>query len=366
MLKQPLQGLVLFLSVGLLAACSGTPYTPVAAQLEPVDTSAYAQKADAFVVLLDTSGSMDDDNQGRPKIQAAEDLVASFNSAVPPLDFKAALVIFGRGAGTCMGYGAADTIYGLKSYQSEDFARALGSIECAASTTPIADAIDKTTQLLAEETGSTAVIIVSDFKWNDPASVEAAVSQLKAQHGDKVCLHTVKVGDDPTGDAVIANITDAAGCDSAVAAGDIASGTAMSAYAANTLMTPIQQELQYEKHTVSAVALFDFNKAVLKEQGKAELQKLGADIRAQGMSVGDIDVIGHTDSVGSDRYNQALSVRRAMAVRDYLVSEGIDAGIIDAMGKGESDPVASNDTDAGRAQNRRVEIHVGTSRPVKN
>ena len=93
--------------------------------------------------------------------------------------------------------------------------------------------------------------------------------------------------------------------------------------------------------------------------------QLDESIKSQGISVGDIDVIGHTDNKGSETYNQKLSVRRAQAVKDYMVSEGIDAGIVDVIGKGESEPVASNDTDEGRAKNRRVEIRVGTSRPVK-
>jgi OOP family OmpA-OmpF porin len=67
---------------------------------------------------------------------------------------------------------------------------------------------------------------------------------------------------------------------------------------------------------------------------------------------------GHTDAVGSDEYNQALSLRRANAVRDYLVAGGIDAARIQVEGYGESRPVASNDTDDGRAQNRRTELRV--------
>jgi OOP family OmpA-OmpF porin len=362
MVKQRLLGFTAALSLAALAACSGAPYKPVAGPVEPVDTSAYAAKVEAFVVLLDTSGSMNDEYEGRPKIQTAEDLVAGFNGAVPPLDFQSGLVIFGRGAGTCWGYGAADTLYGPAKYNSEAFARALESVECAASTTPIVDALGNTSTLLTEETGRIAVIIVSDFKWSDPEAVEAAVAQLKSDHGDKVCVHTVKVGDDPTGNGVISGITGAAGCDSAVAAGDI-TGAAMTAYVAETLMTPL--EIQYEKHTVSAEVLFDFDKSVVKEQGKAALQALGAKIRGQGVSVSDINVVGYTDSIGTDAYNQGLSERRAMAVRQYLVSEGIKSDIINAMGKGESDPVASNDTDAGRAQNRRVEIHVGAAQPRK-
>jgi OOP family OmpA-OmpF porin len=95
-----------------------------------------------------------------------------------------------------------------------------------------------------------------------------------------------------------------------------------------------------------------------------ELHKLGAEIKGQGMLVGDIDVVGHTDSVGSDDYNQRLSVRRAMAVKQYLVSQGINGGIIDVIGMGERQPVATNDTAAGRAMNRRVDILIGAKKPA--
>ena len=75
-----------------------------------------------------------------------------------------------------------------------------------------------------------------------------------------------------------------------------------------------------------------------------------------------LEVDGHTDSVGDDDYNQALSERRAEAVRGYLVQQGIPTASIAAQGYGESQPVASNDVPVGRQQNRRVELVVsGTS-----
>ena len=121
----------------------------------------------------------------------------------------------------------------------------------------------------------------------------------------------------------------------------------------------------YEKMTVSAEALFDHDKSVLKPEGQAALHELDESIKAKGASVVDIDVIGHTDSDGTEEYNQALSERRAQAVRDYMVSEGVDASIIDVSGQGESNPVASNATKEGRAENRRVDIHVGVTAPME-
>lgn len=119
----------------------------------------------------------------------------------------------------------------------------------------------------------------------------------------------------------------------------------------------------YEKVTISATALFDFNKSTLKPEGKAAIHDLDESIKAKGAQVVDINVIGHTDSVGPEEYNMGLSIRRANSVKDYMVSEGIDPGIIDVIGKGESAPIASNATAAGRAQNRRVEIQVGANVP---
>ncbi len=71
-----------------------------------------------------------------------------------------------------------------------------------------------------------------------------------------------------------------------------------------------------------------------------------------------VDVYGHTDSTGADAYNQSLSERRADAVSDYLVSRGVESARLEALGYGETQPIASNDTVEGRAQNRRVEIKI--------
>ena len=121
--------------------------------------------------------------------------------------------------------------------------------------------------------------------------------------------------------------------------------------------------VMYEKTTMSTSALFAFDSDVLKEEGKVALHELGDSIKAKGAKVVDIDVIGHTDSTGPEDYNQGLSERRAQAVADYIIGEGIDANIIDVSGEGESNPIASNDTREGRAENRRVDVHVGVEQP---
>ncbi len=110
------------------------------------------------------------------------------------------------------------------------------------------------------------------------------------------------------------------------------------------------------KVTYAADAFFDFDKSVLKPEGKAKLDDLVGKI--QGINLEVIIAVGHTDSVGTDAYNQRLSVRRAEAVKAYLVSKGIERNRVYTEGKGEKQPVADNKTAEGRAKNRRVEIEV--------
>ena len=118
-----------------------------------------------------------------------------------------------------------------------------------------------------------------------------------------------------------------------------------------------------EKVTFAADAFFDFDKATLKPEGKAKLDDLASKLGSLNLEV--IIAVGHTDSVGSDAYNQKLSVRRAEAVKSYLVGKGVDEKRVYTEGKGEKQPVATNSTAAGRAQNRRVEIEVVGTRTVK-
>lgn len=101
---------------------------------------------------------------------------------------------------------------------------------------------------------------------------------------------------------------------------------------------------------------FDFNSYAVKPQFQSTLNEVAQTLNAYPSTI--IDVLGHTDSVGSDAYNQTLSEQRAQAVANYLTARGVNPVRIATRGYGETMPIASNETDAGRAANRRVEIKV--------
>ncbi|SFG80425.1 OmpA family protein [Pseudomonas sp. NFACC45] len=102
--------------------------------------------------------------------------------------------------------------------------------------------------------------------------------------------------------------------------------------------------------------LFDFDKSDLTQDARSQLDGLMS--KLSHANVASIRVVGHTDSVGTDVYNQGLSERRASSVAEYLLTQGLSPDKLTSEGKGESEPVADNETDEGRAQNRRVELHI--------
>ena len=152
------------------------------------------------------------------------------------------------------------------------------------------------------------------------------------------------------------------GCDGAlvpVAAAPVA--VAPPAPVAPPVVTP--PPVAASKVTFAADAFFDFDKSVLKPEGRAKLDDLVSKIRDVNLEV--IIAVGHTDSVGTDAYNQRLSVRRAEAVKAYLVTKGIERNRVYTEGKGKKQPVADNKTAEGRAKNRRVEIEVVGTRAIR-
>jgi outer membrane protein OmpA-like peptidoglycan-associated protein len=117
------------------------------------------------------------------------------------------------------------------------------------------------------------------------------------------------------------------------------------------------------KLTFDSQLLFDFGKASLRESYKDDLWKLGNTLKQYPET--DLLIVGHTDNVGSESFNEALSKKRAKTVSDELTSTGISKNRIKVKGKGETQPSETNETDLGRSQNRRVEIAIYANKKMK-
>lgn len=115
--------------------------------------------------------------------------------------------------------------------------------------------------------------------------------------------------------------------------------------------------------TFASGLLFDFDSDAVKPTARTNLQALARSLAKFPDS--DVLIIGHTDATGSEAYNQQLSVRRADAAATYLISEGVARSRVGTYGLGESEPVASNESESGRAANRRVEVAIYASRAAR-
>jgi len=117
------------------------------------------------------------------------------------------------------------------------------------------------------------------------------------------------------------------------------------------------------KITFNSGILFDVNRAYLKDYSRTELTKLATILNKYDDT--NILLAGYTDSTGSEEYNVQLSQSRAQSVADYLVIQNVNSERFSVYGHGESDPVAANDTEIGRAQNRRVEVAIWANEKLK-
>ena len=376
--------LVLVVSLG---GCA-TKQTPTPAPFQPVQLNPqeYTKKVDTFVVVLDASSSMNEDYNGRPKIDIAKEIVARMNQTIPPLDYRAGLVAFG--SGSCLDGKDAKVLYGLTSYRRADLAAGLDSQKCAGGVSPMSEGIKTShANLLQGNLGQTALIIVSDAKEIYEGGAIENLKKLKEAMGDKLCVYPIQVGPDKGGKKFMDDLTKLGACGFAVNADDISSPTAMADYVKKVFLAPAPPKVAAAAPVAAAVVdsdgdgvpdsrdkcpntpkgvkvnadgcwelkgvYFDSDKAVIKDT--KVLDEATAILKANPKLTG--EVRGYTDSTASAEYNQKLSEARANAVRDYFIKQGIAPERIRAKGFGETNPVASNDTVEGRAQNRRVELH---------
>ena len=338
------------LAFGLLTGgcASKQPVQPMASfQAQPLAMEMYTQKADNLLVVLDASASMTNSYKENEKYNVARNVVANFNQTMPDLKLKAGLRSFGHSL--CFSWKSTLLNYGLSDYSRTAMADALNAISPAGGPSPMNQAFMAAAEDLKPAQGKIAMVVVSDGEAMGKAPL-AAASELSSQYGDRLCVYTVLVGADAGGSALLSDISKVTGCGQAITAEDVATGPAMADFVTTVLL---------EKAAPPALGVF---KDIKFESDKDIL--LGSSFETLDGIVKilkdhpevSVEIQGHTDSTASEAHNMDLSQRRALSVMRYLQSMGIAASRMTAKGYGEGTPIDTNDTEAGKANNRRVEL----------
>jgi OOP family OmpA-OmpF porin len=339
----------------------------------------YVRKVDNFIIMVDRSGSMDEKYVGTKerKIVLAKALLERMNKMIPELGYMSGL----------SNAAPAKELLALEPYSTASYGAGIAKVPTliGSNPTPLGEGLKALEPTLKTAVGRNAIIILSDGRENEGEGSLKVAAALAEKYG--VCFHTISFADTVNGNQkLLDDITALKSCGVGVSAAQLADDAALQKFvkdvfydAAGAPADPcaldddgdgVNNCIDKCPDTIKGLAVdaagcpvadivtlkvnFDFDKSDIKPEYHATLAEFASYMRQQ-QSFTVVEIAGHTDSVGSDEYNQKLSERRAKSVRDYMVNKlGMDDKLFSAVGYGESKPIASNDTDAGRAENRRI------------
>ncbi len=342
----------------------------------------YVPKIESFVIILDSSASMKDKftgtvNKGHPKFTVAKDILIRMNNTLPEIDIKSALVTFGHGFFKPLD--KTFIVYELTKHSRGLLENALNGATTPQGCSPAGDAIKDARNLLLTSGGQNAVILVSDGE-QLIGSPLCKAQDLKEMYGDRICLYTIFVGNTAEGEEALRELVREVKCGFSVTVDEIASSDNMADFVEKVFLTAVPKQVSdidsdgdgvYDKDdecpdTPKGVIVdsrgcwvvkgvtFDYKKWDIKEAFNSNLSNI-VDVLQKNPDMR-IRIEGHTDNIGSMKYNINLSQKRAQAVKNYLVEKGINESRVSVVGFGFKKPIAPNDTEEGRALNRRAEI----------
>lgn len=384
MKKHLLKFSIIIISLTFIFGCAG-PQTIVTFQPGKIPAQQYSPKVDNFMILFDSSSSMGMIYDGMEKLSIARAVVQSMNLTLPELNFTSGMRTFGH----CSSVSDKPTllVYGLTKYSTEGLKAAVDGVTCAGGTTPLGSAITEAHIDLKSVNGKTALIIVSDGKdlLHDP---KAALHEMTSELGDRLCVYTILIGNDPQGAKNLEQMAGATNCGLATTADFLASADNMADFVKQVFLTPAPAPMPIAKPTEQPIMdsdgdgvpdhldkcpgtpkgapvneegcwiigkiHFDFDQAVIRPDAKPVLNEITT-VMLKNSNL-NMDIKGFTDNIGSMIYNQRLSERRAEAAKNHLVNQGIEKGRFTINGFSYTMPISPNDTPEGRAMNRRVEF----------
>lgn len=372
----------------------------------------YSPAVDNFLVILDASSSMDEKYNSNKKFIIAKEIVSRMNQTLPEMGQICGLRSYGHHQ--TVSKKSTLLFLGMDEYSTAGYTNALDKISVPGGTSPLYKALAAASHDLEKLKGKTALIIISDGKDMTP-STAASAQNLIDKYGSSLCIYPILVGDDAQGADLMKKIADIGLCGFNSSADQLLTGSAMADFVKQVFLTkkrikkavpqPVKKdsdndgvydEMDKCPGTPQGVSvdsngcpfdsdkdgvydykdkcpdtpmgahvnshgcwilgktLFDFDKSEIKSAWFSELNKI-AEILKKNPSL-NIVIEGHTDNIGTKKYNMKLSMRRAKAVQRYLVSNGVAKQRMSCEAFDFSQPFASNETESGRAMNRRVEF----------
>jgi OOP family OmpA-OmpF porin len=327
---------------------------PLAASAEMV------KKVDNFIVFMDQSGSMAYAKAaaGNQKFDQAVDAVSRFDQAAPELGYSSAVALFAPFKAV-----TSPTPYKTGSLGSA----AAGVVPPFNQMTPMGDGLTDVGSVVGKMSGKTALILYTDGRSNKGSDPVAAAKALYDKSGSNLCIHVVSYADKPEGQQTIDAIRALSGCSVVADAKSLASDAAMAKFAKDVLYDEVQPKpvakpapkpkpapVVVAKEVITFNLLFGFDKSAITDEMVPVLEQ--AKMILEEDSGVDFVLSGHTCWIGTEEYNQGLSERRAISVKNWLVSNGISATRLKAVGYGETRAKYDNNTKDGRKLNRRVEL----------
>ncbi len=351
-------------------------YTPIDLNAD-LQSGKLVQKTNNFVVLLDHSSSMNDPYKGVMRHDIAQDVTGKLVKTIPEIPVTSGLRTFWADK--------TKRLYGMVPLNKDKYISWVDTVEWGSGQTPMGLALDAAGgEDLKGLDGKSAIIIVSDFEHIEnvddlrPKNVMEAISKIKAEYGDRVCIYTIHVDNDAKGTALANTIVKEAGCGEMVLADDLADPEAMKAFVQRIFLAPAPvkeaaraaaaapatdmsaraAEARSEAGPAAAFELanihFDFDKSTLRPEDR-KILKGHADWLMKNKDV-NIIVEGHCDERGTTEYNLALGERRATETKKYLVELGVPEARIKTISYGEERPLDPGHDEKAWAKNRRAQF----------